>query len=46
MGKQHHFLFYIFRVDKMARPMPEKRVAGFLRQLKEIWRNAEWNETN
>ena len=33
--KKHHFLFYLFKMDKDENPMPKNRAEALLRYLKQ-----------
>jgi hypothetical protein len=37
----HHFLYYIFKADKAANPMPADRAETLLNKLKRIFKNKE-----
>ena len=37
----HHFLYYIFKADKAANPMPEKRAETLLDMLKRVFKSNE-----
>ena len=38
-GKQHHFLFHIFRMDKAENPLPPNQAETMLQRLKKLLQN-------
>ena len=38
---KHHFLFYLFKADKAANPMPQTRAESLLNCLKNIFSSSQ-----